>query len=219
MRAGARASREVPGAVAVGGTVCALYARHRLSIDIDFVVGDLRDRYDRVREHLLEVPGWTEASARPPVLILGSLDGVQIGFRQLRRDVPFETVTVDTPDGPLTVPTLPEMLRTKAYMASTRNAIRDYIDFAELSLLLPDDAVVAPLADLDAKFASGNQPSVALGVVKALMHAEPKDADPHRFDSFRWLQPRLESWDQVRDRCRSIGASLGLRLAAGKGRT
>ena len=37
VRAGVRAAREVPGAVAVGGTVCSLYAAHRVSLDIDYL--------------------------------------------------------------------------------------------------------------------------------------------------------------------------------------
>ncbi|HZL35969.1 MAG TPA: hypothetical protein VFC78_11705 [Tepidisphaeraceae bacterium] len=32
VRAGVKAAREVPGAVAVGGTVCSLYAAHRVSV-------------------------------------------------------------------------------------------------------------------------------------------------------------------------------------------
>lgn len=45
VKIGVRAHREVPGSVAVGGTVCALFAHHRVSIDVDFVVSDLA--YDR----------------------------------------------------------------------------------------------------------------------------------------------------------------------------
>lgn len=212
IRAGARANREVPNAVAVGGTVCAMYARHRLSRDIDFAVGDLREHFDEVREHLRTLDGWTESSARPPVLILGSLDGVEIGFRQLRRAVPLETVTVETGTGPMLVPTLDELLRIKAFLAYDRNVLRDFVDFAELSVLLPDAAVVGALADLDAKFSTEKQPSVIVGVLKTLLHPEPADQDGEAFGTFRWLEPRLKSWSAVEARCRDIGEQLSLRL-------
>lgn len=212
VRAGAKANREVPGAVALGGTVCAMYANHRLSIDIDFVVADLRQRFEQVREHMLEVHGWSEANATPPVLLLGSLDGVDVGFRQLRRSTPLETVTVATAAGPLTVPTLEELLRTKADLLYQRNYTRDFVDFTALSVLLPDGAVVESLADLDAKFAWEKQPSVLLGVLKALMRAEPSDIGTHGYDTFRWLAPRLKDWPEVRDRCREIGRLLTVRV-------
>src|SRR5438046_2860749 len=106
VKVGVRAGREVPGSVALGGSVCALFAHHRESIDIDFVLADLNKRFQEVREHLFEVPGWKEARIRVPVLILGSLDGVEVGYRQLRRSAPLETQQVDTPEGALIIPTL-----------------------------------------------------------------------------------------------------------------
>lgn len=214
VRAGVRANREVPGAVALGGTVCAMYANHRLSIDIDFVVSDLRDRFEKVREHMLGVPGWAEANANPPVLLLGSIDGVDVGFRQLRRTMPLDTLTLQTPDGPLTIPTLHELIRTKAFLLYQRTYTRDHVDFAMLSLLLPDDEVVTTLADLDKKFAWDKQPSVLLGTLKALIRAAPVDLETHGFETFRWLSPGLTSWNAVHDRCQAIGRLLSVHLGA-----
>ena len=212
VRAGVRAHREVPGAVALGGTVCALYAQHRLSLDIDFGLTDLRQRFGLVRDHLLEVEGWREANVRPPVLILGSLDGVEVGFRQLRRNTPMETLELQTPDGPLTIPTLEELLRSKAFLLYSRNAARDFLDFAELSLLIPEQDVVRVLADIDARFAWEKQPSILLGIIKSLLHPEPADFDPAVFDAFRWLAPRLRTWPEIQSRCRNMGQLLSLRV-------
>ena len=50
INAGVRAGREVPGSVALGGTVCALFAHHRLSADIDFVLTDLNERFQEIRQ-------------------------------------------------------------------------------------------------------------------------------------------------------------------------
>jgi hypothetical protein len=212
VRAGVKAGREVPGAVALGGTICSLYAGHRLSLDIDFGVSDLRDRFQQVREHLLEVDGWREADVRVPVLILGSIEGVEIGFRQLRRNTPFDTVLVKTADGDLVVPTLGEMLLTKAFLIYNRNYTRDFVDFAELACLDTDAGVVEALSKMDGKFAWSKQPSVVLGVLKTLLHAEPADSDTHGYSTFRWLAPKLSSWQQVQAKCRAIGELLANRL-------
>lgn len=203
--AGARAAREVPGAVALGGTVCAMYARHRMSVDIDFVVRDLRDRFDEVREHMLEVPGWAEARAQPPVLILGSLDKVDIGFRQLRRDKPLETCVVVTPEGPLVVPAADELLRIKAVLAYQRNKTRDYADLAELSLVVGTESAVRALAVIDEFFATAKRPSLVLEVAKNLIVSAPDDSPEQEFTDLVWLRPRLSSWEAVARRCRELG--------------
>lgn len=152
VRAGARAHREVPGSVAVGGSACALYCHHRVSVDIDSVLRDLSARFDAVRDHLFEVPSWTEARVKKPVLILGSLDGIPVGYRQLRRPTPLETREIELPNGSLTVPTVDEMLRVKAFLLYDRNYTRDFVDFAELSCLQPTGRVVDALGSLDEKF-------------------------------------------------------------------
>lgn len=211
VRAGVMAGREVAGSVALGGTVCALYARHRLSVDVDFVVTDLSRRFDQVRAHLLDVPGWTENRVRAPVLILGSLDGVEIGYRQLRRNVPIETTQVQTPDGALVVPTLEELVRIKAFLAYERNYTRDFVDFAELATVLGEDATVSALGVLDEKLGWEKQPRILAEVMKALLLCKPRDAGTHGYDTFRWLNPRLKSWTEVQTHCKSLGQKLSVR--------
>ena len=141
--AGTIANSEVPGSIAVGGTICALYAGHRASYDVDFVLPDLASRFDDVREHLLSLPAWKESRVRPPKMILGQLNDVQIGYRQQIRPAPIETQTIATPDGTLVVPTLDELIRIKSVLAYDRNAMRDFIDLAELAALAGHDRSVA----------------------------------------------------------------------------
>ena len=81
----------VPGAVLVGGTAAATYAHHRVSVDHDHTLTDLRERFDTVLADLESVAGWQTARIRRPVLILGSLDGIETGIRQLIRSEPLET--------------------------------------------------------------------------------------------------------------------------------
>ncbi|NDC36795.1 MAG: hypothetical protein EBZ48_01950 [Proteobacteria bacterium] len=212
VEAGAKVSQEVDGAVALGGTVCAPYANHRLSVDIDFVLSDLRSRFDQVREHLLEVPGWTEASARPPVLILDSFNCIEVGLRQLRRNTKMQTQVVTTSAGPLTIPTLDELLCTKAFLLYQRGYTRDFADFAELSVLMTDDKVVATLTELDKRFAWEKQPSVMLGVLKALLCPAPVDLNTHGYETLRWVSPRLHSWNEVRECCVKLGEKLAVKI-------
>jgi hypothetical protein len=74
----------VPGTVLVGGTAAALHAGHRISLDGDHVLEDLRGHFDEVLGRLEAAAGWRTARVQRPVLILGQLDGVLTGIRQLR---------------------------------------------------------------------------------------------------------------------------------------
>lgn len=47
------------------------------------------------RSSLESVAGWKTARVQRPVQILGRLDGIETGIRQLIRDQPLETITVD----------------------------------------------------------------------------------------------------------------------------
>jgi Nucleotidyl transferase AbiEii toxin, Type IV TA system len=212
VRAGIRANREVPGSVALGGAICALFCNHRASRDIDFVVDDLDRRFQKIREHLLELPGWRETRVRVPVLTLGSLDGIEVGYRQLRRTAPLETQEIQTPEGTLVVPTLDELLRVKAFLTYDRDCTRDFVDFAELSSLLDPARVVDALSVLDEKFRWEKQPSVIVEVIKALLHPDPHDRETDGFETLRLLDPKWRTWEEVAERCRDIGRRLSIRI-------
>jgi hypothetical protein len=122
----------VPGTVLVGGTATAWYARHRFSRDADHVLGDLRQRFDAVLADLECVAGWRTTRVQRPVLILGSLDGIETGVRQLIREQPLETLRVEYRGQALTIPTPAEILRIKGVLILKRNATRDYLDFVAL---------------------------------------------------------------------------------------
>ena len=68
----ARLQKIVPGAVLVGGTAAAAYAHHRVSVDHDHTLPDLRERFDEILAALESVAGWKTARVRRPVLVLGS---------------------------------------------------------------------------------------------------------------------------------------------------
>jgi hypothetical protein len=88
---------------------------HRRSSDCDHGVTDLRDRFDDVLSSLEAAAGWRTERFQKPVLILGAMDGILTGIRQLRRTRPLET---EEREG-LRVPTLAEMARIKAEAAAS----------------------------------------------------------------------------------------------------
>lgn len=101
----AHLQRVLPDAVLVGGTASAIHAEHRFSRDADHVMIDLRYRFDEVLSKLESVAGWKTARVKRPVQILGSLDGIETGIRQLIRDEPLETKVVECGGARITVPT------------------------------------------------------------------------------------------------------------------
>jgi hypothetical protein len=173
----ARLQEIVAKAVLVGGTAAALFANHRVSYDADHVVADLREHFDQVLADLESVAGWTTERIRRPVLILGSLDGVETGIRQLIRTQPLETEELELLPGErrITVPTLPEMLRIKAALVLQRNATRDYVDMIAISTKLKTDGVVSALATFDALYPQPNGASPLRQLFTQL-------SDPHPFD-------------------------------------
>jgi hypothetical protein len=133
LSAAAHLQQIFPDAVLVGGSAAALYAQHRLSTDADHVLSDLRNRFDAVLGELESVAGWKTARLQRPVQILGSLDGIETGVRQLIREEPLETTEVEYFGSKVTVPTEAEILRIKGVLILKRNATRDYLDFAALA--------------------------------------------------------------------------------------
>jgi hypothetical protein len=215
LKAGVQAQRLVPGAVCVGGTAAALYAGHRISHDTDHVLPRLRESFEDVRAFLEAQPEWKTARVTPPVLILGSIDNVEVGFRQLRRNAAIETKVIETEAGNLTVPTLDEMLCMKAFLAYDRNATRDYLDFAALTECASPEAVLASLQKLDTRYGELQTASVALEVAKALSAAAPFDLNESELPHYKGIAGRWLHWETTRAICSRFGGLLGEALVRG----
>lgn len=197
LSAAARLQGILPGAVLVGGTASALHAGHRFSRDADHVLTDLRPRFNEVLTQLESVAGWRTARVQRPVQILGSLDGIETGVRQLMRDAPLETTVVEVGGQSLTIPTAAEILRIKGVLILKRNATRDYLDFVALADALGDAAVAAALLPFDRLYPQDNGESPLQQLAAQLSHAMPYDLDATDLTEYKNLAPRWQDWRTV----------------------
>lgn len=220
MAAAARLQMLLPDAVLVGGSAAATHAGHRVSFDDDHVLADLRERFDDVLSHLEVQQGWLTARVNRPVLILGSLDGIETGIRQLVRRRPLEVEEIVGPGGPIRLPTLPEMLRIKAWLVLRRNATRDYLDVIALADRLGGEAAAKVLLELDEYYedqlgAGGRR--IATQVAKQLAEPAPYDLSDVDLRSYRRLDARWREWDAVAGQCGALATGMLTLLSAGEG--
>lgn len=196
--------RYFPDLVLVGGTASALHANHRVSLDADHVLADLRSRFDEVLSELEGLASWQTARVRRPVLILGKLDGVETGIRQLMRTRPLETQVIEG----IRVPTPGEMLRIKAWLVVTRNKTRDYLDTAALADQLGRPDAVAALGSMDELYPQDSGESVLRQLAKQLAEPLPDDLDDVDLTKYRELKAPWTSWDYVKDSCLSLSDAI-----------
>jgi hypothetical protein len=199
--AAVRLQQILPGTVLVGGTASALYAGHRFSVDADHVLIDLRHRFDDVLAEVESVAGWKTARIKRPVQILGSLDGIETGIRQLIRAAPLETTQIEVHGSSLTVPTISEILRIKAVLILKRNATRDYLDFVALADTMGDEKVIVSLSRFDSLYPqqSGESPLQQLQI--QLAKPLPYDLDEMGLSEYKQLDVRWHEWDAVQSKC------------------
>lgn len=197
LSAAARLQALLPEAVLVGGTAAGLYARHRTSHDADHVLTDLRSRFDAVLGQLESVAGWKTARTSRPVLILGSLDGIETGVRQLVRAEPLETTARRVGDQKITIPTEAEILRIKGFLLLRRNATRDYVDFAALADRIGDAATAAAFERFDRLYPQDSGESVLQQMLAQLANPAPYDLDGTTLSEYNNLEARWHDWKTI----------------------
>ena len=215
LEAAANFQELLTGSVMIGGSAAAVHLKHRYSFDADHILSDLTENYEEVLDFLEGRDDWETARIHPPKLILGNFQGVETGVRQLRRNRPLETEQIQITGKSLTIPTLPEMIQTKGWMIVSRNATRDYIDFAALAKHMGIEDTVEILIDFDdfySELIRGSQASPIVQLIRQL--AEPKPGDLERIDLSRYkgIQPPFDSWDYIVKICEEISVELGDRL-------
>ena len=204
----ARLQRILPDAVLVGGTAAALHAAHRFSRDADHVLLDLRRRFDEVLAQLESVAGWRTARVAPPVQILGSLDGIETGVRQLIRDEPLETMTIQHRGAVVTIPTEAEILRIKSVLILKRNATRDYLDFAALATRMGDESAARALRPFDSLYPQDNGESPLQQLQAQLASPRPYDLEGTNLSEYRNLAPRWHDWNTVKAACARVSVAV-----------
>jgi hypothetical protein len=205
LAAAARLQELVPDAVLVGGTAAAHHAGHRVSFDDDHVVADLSERFDHILQALEETDGWITARVKRPVLILGSLDGVETGVRNLIRRRPLEVEEVEIDSRKIRVPTLEEITRIKAWLCLMRNATRDYLDFVALANRLGDETAAEVVLSMDEYYADQQGAGgrrIATQVAKQLAEPRPDDLAEVDLRFYRQLERRWQDWGAVNDACK-----------------
>lgn len=208
----------VPDAVLVGGAAAAHHAHHRESFVHDHVLTDLAERYAEVVEAVEASEGWVTSvrASSPPLTLLGSLDGIEAGLRQLRRVRPLEVETVDVEGRSLRVPTLPECLRVKAYLIVQRNQVRDYLDTVALADRLGGAEAVSTLVGIDDYYRDRSElsDSVLTGVLQRLAEPSPRDTRVIRqLRAYKGLAQRWQEWASVVVACADLADAVLEHLA------
>lgn len=212
LESAARLQQLVPDAVLVRGTAAAFHVGHRLSTDHDHVLADLRDRFEAVLEALAADPEFVLNRMTPGKIILGNLDNIEVGVRQLIRKRPLEVEDHELPNGAtVRVPTREETLRIKAYLIVKRNQVRDYLDVAALSDAMGAAHAARVLAASDDYYTDpGKDGEPFTGqLVHQLGNPRPKDTSHvEHLEDYKGLVPQWQSWDRVVEQVRSVAAHM-----------
>jgi hypothetical protein len=214
LESAAKLQEIVPDTVLVGGSAAALYAGHRDSFDHDHVLQDLTDRYGIIVDAVEASDGWATSvrASKPPFTVLGSLDGVEAGLRQLRRSRPLETSLYDLGENrSVAVPTLEETLRIKAYLVVQRNATRDYLDDVALPGIMGLDYAVQVLRDIDTYYQDRSEAneSVLTTLILSLTRPQPKDPEvTTQLKDYKGLVSRWQDWNAVEEACKELAQQL-----------
>ena len=210
----AKLQKVAPDAVLVGGSAAVFYAGHRMSFDHDHVIQNLQGRYDAVLESVMALEGWTTdpRASKPPMTIMGSLDDYQAGLRNLRRKTPLEIEEITLPSrDTLRIPTIAEVLRTKAFLIVRRNQVRDYLDVAAVSSQLGIKTACKILSNIDSYYSEMTETDGSVLSELIFMLAAPNPADTRNRDSlanYKGVSADWNSWSRVEATCKELAACL-----------
>ena len=163
---------------------------------------------DETLSQLESVAGWRTARVARPVQILGSLDGIQTGVRQLIRAAPLETTTMDIGGAVLTIPTAAEILRIKGVLILRRNATRDYLDFVALATHLGPRATGKALLSFDRLYPQASGESALQQLQAQLAHPLPYDLDATDLAQYKDLAARWQDWGEVAAVCGRVAVAV-----------
>jgi hypothetical protein len=102
----------------------------------------------------------------------------------------------------VTVPTLEETLRIKAFLIVRRNQTRDYLDLAALADHLGVDGAARTLNEIDDYYADQNDSDEGIASQLVRQLSQPRPADSSVIDqlpSYRRLRKRWSDWTAVEE--------------------
>lgn len=137
-----------------------------------------------------------------------SLDGIETGVRQLVRETPLETMSVDFHEAQITVPTESELLRIKGALILKRNATLDYLYFVALADHMGDAAVVGALQSFDRFYQQENEESPLQQLQIQLSNALPYDLEETELSEYKNLSLRWRDWNAVKTACSRLSTIL-----------
>jgi hypothetical protein len=212
LESAAHLQRLVPDAVLVGGTAAALHAAHRISLDHDHVLADLRERFAAVLDAVENDDGWATNRIAPGKIILGNLDGVETGIRQMIRSRPLETERITLANTDVVVaPTIEETLRVKAFLVVRRNTVRDYLDCAALADRIEIPRAAGILNRIDDYYADqiGDGDGIATQVLRQFADPRPVDAGViAELSRYKGLNSRWADWTAVTAILAEVSAAM-----------
>ncbi len=193
-----------PECVLVGGTAAAIHAKHRISLDADYVLTDLKKRFNKVLKEVEKEAGWITKRIDPPVLILGHFQGVRTGIRQLIRQAPLETTKVRG----LKIPTIEEMIRIKAYLIVKRNTTRDFIDCIALSDHAGIIKTLEALSSLDKLYPQEGENSISQQLIIQLAEPKPWDLFETDLTNYRSIAKEYSDWNIIKQRAMLLAQKI-----------
>ena len=215
VKAGISAQETITAAIPIGGTIAALYANHRISYDLDHLLMNLKGEFSEILELLGDVPGWKLAKKSPDKVILGSIDGVDVGFRQIRRNKPLATTVIQTPRGDWRVPTFGEILNLKAAMVAVRTKTRDFVDLVALfEAAENEEKAIDNIMKIDTDFEGLQSHSLLLSLSQHLSSPSPDDLEAVDLSNYKGLSKRYQDWNSIRTRCQKMAEMIIARLVS-----
>jgi len=194
----------IKDAIPTGGTIASYYAKHRISFDVDHLLYKMTEEIDEILLQLQVQTDWKPYSIKN-VCVLGKLGGVEVGFRQMFRKKPIQTIKVMTNSGEWEIPTIEEITSFKAVLTARRNNVRDYLDFAALSEAIGDDEkVMKILTSLN----EGYSTDWTFEVSKSLSDPNPSDLDSLDLSNYKGLEKKWQDWNSIKLICQKYGKLL-----------
>ena len=202
-----RIQRRIPTAIPVGGTIVSYYTSNRVSFDVDHLLDRTITDFDEILHLLTDLDGW-KSTKNTNNIILGKLDGVEVGLRRMFRNTPIKTVRVQTKSGDWIIPTLDEITGMKAILIAKRNAVRDFLDFVALAEVVNDDEKVVEIL---LGLSEGYSEDWTLPVLQNLCDPNPEDLDEVNLAGYKNLDPKFHDWQIIREICQKYGKKMMVR--------